>query len=97
MRSSWLSRSLVSGRTQWSSSDGRQEVDNGGSQGSTNSVAGVLFLLELLVCLVPCLLQRWQLVRGPGIDEVVDGFDVLDQDLVTGVNVSFGMEVVDHT
>ena len=69
-------------------------MDNGGSKRPTHSVPGVLFLLELLVGLAPCLLQGLDLVWWPGLDEVVDGFDVLDQDLVTGIDVALGMDVV---
>ena len=70
-----------------------KEVDNGGSQWSTNGVPKVL-LLELLVGLLPC--SSWYLVLGPGLNEVVYGFDVLDQDLITGINVALGMDVIGH-
>ena len=30
------------------------------------------------------------------MEEVVDGLDVLNQDLIPGINVSFGMDVIRH-
>ena len=73
-----------------------KEVDYGRGKRPTDTVPGVLFLLELLVGLAPCLLQGLDLVLWPGLDEVVDGFDVLDEDLITGINVAFGMDVIRH-
>ena len=67
-----------------------EEVDNVCSQRPTDTVPRVLLLLEVVVCLAPCLFQ----VGWPGLDEMANGFDVLDEDLITGVDVAFGVHVI---
>ena len=62
--------------------------------GSPDCVPWVLFGLELVVGGCPGLFQGSQLLGGPGMDEAVDGSDVVDNDLVSGINVLFVMEIV---
>ena len=64
------------------------------ARGPRTAVPGILFLLELLVCLSPCLLQGLELLGWPCLDQVVDGLDMVYQDLVTGVDVALGMNVI---
>ena len=71
-----------------------EEVDNVCSQRPTDTVPRVLLLLEAVVCLAPCLFQGLDLVGWLGLDEMVNGFDVLDEDLITGVDVAFGVHVI---
>ena len=71
-----------------------EEVDNGCSQRPTDTVPRVLLLLEAVVCLAPCLFQGLDLVGWLGLDEMVNGFDVLDEDLITWVDVAFGVYVI---
>ena len=44
---------------------------------------------------MPRLFKIWQLVRWPCLDEVMDGSDVLYDDLVCRVDVALGMDIVD--
>ena len=52
------------------------------------------FGLELVVGGCPGLFQGSHLLCGPGMDEAVDGSDVVYDDLVSGINVLFVMEIV---
>ena len=67
------------------------EIGDGCSHGSTDCVAWVLLGLKLVIA---SLLQRSQLLRGPGMDEAVDGFDVVDDDLITWIDVLLLAQVV---
>ena len=70
------------------------EVDNGGCQWSTDTVPRVLLGLKLLKCLLPRLFKGWELIFWPCLDEVVNGLDVMNEDLVTGINVSFAVDII---
>ena len=72
-----------------------QEVDNRGCQGSSYSVPWVLFLLQLLSGQLPRLFKSWHLVGWPCLDEVMDGSDVLYDDLICRVDVALGMDIID--
>ena len=71
-----------------------KEVHNGCSQGPTDAVPGILLLLELVVGLSPGLLQGWELLGWPCLDQVVNSLDVVYQDLITGIDVALGMNVI---
>ena len=48
----------------------------------------------LVICGFPGLFQCCQLLRGPGMDKAVDGSDVVDDDLISWINVLFVVEII---
>ena len=70
-----------------------EQVCNGCRHGATNYIPGVLSLLELVMHLSPSLLEMLELVGRPGVVEVVQSFDVVQNDLVTWVDVFVAVQV----
>ena len=70
------------------------QVGDGGSHGSADSVPGMVLCLKLVVGGCPCLFKGWELVRWPGLQELMDGLDVVNDDLVSRVYVALGVEII---
>lgn len=72
------------------------EVHEGSGQRTSNTVPGVLLGLELLVSGVPSLFKSRKLLWGPCLDKVMDGFDVVNEDLITWLDVALAVDVVGY-
>ena len=70
------------------------EIRDGCSHGASDGVPRVGLGLELSKGGLPGLFQGCHLLCGPGMDEAVDGFDVVQDDLVSWVDVLFVVEVI---
>ena len=70
-------------------------VCDGSRHGAFNCVPGVLFALEVGMGGLPGLLQLLELVWWPGLDELMHGPDMVDDDLVSWVSIPVAVDVVD--
>ena len=70
-----------------------KEVGNGGCNWALDGVPGMGFVAQVLVDARPGLLQVLNLIGGPSLVQRVNGLDVMDDDLVSWVEVLVAVEV----
>ena len=71
-----------------------QHICNGCCHGTSHHISWMVPLTELVVDLGPCLLELLELVRRPVVKESIYGFDVVQNDLITRVDVLVAVQII---